>query len=252
MRRPRADHRRRLRGLRDQGREHRRPHLGRSRTRTSARSQYDCAAANTALDKLGYKRGSDGIRVVPATTGANAQAGAPDGVRDPHADLDRLQRRPRVRDRPGRLRQARRQGDAEGRRRHDRDLRDRDRRLLAGPRASSTQGFDIAMWDWVGYIDPDFMLSVVTKAPVVLVERHRLRTTRPTTSSTSSRARRSIPSKRQADRLRRCRRSSTTTSTTPSSSNELAIDAHAKGWTGFDPRARAATRSSTTPRPHEA
>jgi peptide/nickel transport system substrate-binding protein len=23
--------------------------------------------------------------------------------------------------------------------------------------------FDIAMWDWVGYIDPDFMLSVVTK-----------------------------------------------------------------------------------------
>ena len=30
------------------------------------------------------------------------------------------------------------------------------------------------MWDWVGYIDPDFMLSVVTKAAVVLVERHRL------------------------------------------------------------------------------
>jgi peptide/nickel transport system substrate-binding protein len=23
--------------------------------------------------------------------------------------------------------------------------------------------FDMAMWDWVGYIDPDFMLSVVTK-----------------------------------------------------------------------------------------
>jgi peptide/nickel transport system substrate-binding protein len=23
--------------------------------------------------------------------------------------------------------------------------------------------FDIAMWDWVGYIDPDFMLSVVTR-----------------------------------------------------------------------------------------
>ena len=39
--------------------------------------QYDCAAANTALDKLGFKRGSDGIRVVPATTGANAQAAHP-------------------------------------------------------------------------------------------------------------------------------------------------------------------------------
>ena len=24
--------------------------------------------------------------------------------------------------------------------------------------------FDIAMWDWVGYVDPDFMLSVVTKS----------------------------------------------------------------------------------------
>ena len=23
--------------------------------------------------------------------------------------------------------------------------------------------FDIAMWDWAGYVDPDFMLSVVTK-----------------------------------------------------------------------------------------
>jgi peptide/nickel transport system substrate-binding protein len=23
--------------------------------------------------------------------------------------------------------------------------------------------FDIAMWDWIGYVDPDFMLSVVTK-----------------------------------------------------------------------------------------
>ena len=34
---------------------------------------YDCEAANTALDKLGYTRGSNGIRVVPATTGANAQ-----------------------------------------------------------------------------------------------------------------------------------------------------------------------------------
>jgi peptide/nickel transport system substrate-binding protein len=24
-------------------------------------------------------------------------------------------------------------------------------------------GFDLAMWDWVGYVDPDFQLSVVTK-----------------------------------------------------------------------------------------
>ena len=64
--------------------------------------EYDCAAANTALDKLGYKRGSDGIRVVPATTGTLRAGRAPDVVRDPHADLDRLQRRPLVRHRQGR------------------------------------------------------------------------------------------------------------------------------------------------------
>ena len=32
--------------------------------------------------------------------------------------------------------------------------------------ASTSTGdahYDIAMWDWAGYIDPDFMLSVVTK-----------------------------------------------------------------------------------------
>ena len=42
----------------------------------------------------------------------------------------------------------------------------------SGPESKQYTGFDIAMWDWVGYIDPDFMLSVVTKRPVVLVERY--------------------------------------------------------------------------------
>ena len=39
--------------------------------------QYDCDAANKALDQLGYTRGSDGIRVAPATTGTNAQPAHP-------------------------------------------------------------------------------------------------------------------------------------------------------------------------------
>lgn len=34
---------------------------------------YDCAKANETLDELGYRRGPDGTRVVPATTGADAQ-----------------------------------------------------------------------------------------------------------------------------------------------------------------------------------
>ena len=39
--------------------------------------EYDCAAGNQMLDDLGYTRGSDGIRIAPATTGENAQAAHP-------------------------------------------------------------------------------------------------------------------------------------------------------------------------------
>ena len=35
--------------------------------------KFDCAAANQTLDQLGYKKGSDGIRVAPATTGKYAE-----------------------------------------------------------------------------------------------------------------------------------------------------------------------------------
>ena len=40
-------------------------------------TKYNCSAANTALDKLGYKRGSDGIRVAPTTSGKYAQDAHP-------------------------------------------------------------------------------------------------------------------------------------------------------------------------------
>ncbi len=40
-------------------------------------TQYDCAAGNRVLDQLGYKRGSDGVRVAPATSGTYAQAAHP-------------------------------------------------------------------------------------------------------------------------------------------------------------------------------
>ena len=49
--------------------------------------EYDCDAGNQMLDELGYARGSDGIRVAPATTGEYAAARAPDEVRDHHADV---------------------------------------------------------------------------------------------------------------------------------------------------------------------
>ena len=40
-------------------------------------TKYNCFAANKALDKLGYKRGSDGTRVAPATSGKYAQGAHP-------------------------------------------------------------------------------------------------------------------------------------------------------------------------------
>ncbi len=124
--------------------------------------EYDCAAANTALNKLGYKRGSDGIRVVPATTGANAQGEHPmsyeiltptstdfnvdrsfDIVKDGFARLG-----VKVTQKVG--------GDATA----TYAIQTGD---CSGPKSKQYQGYDIAMWDWVGYLDPDFMLSVVTK-----------------------------------------------------------------------------------------
>ena len=95
-------------------------------------TKYNCAAANKALDALGYKRGSDGIRVAPATT-RQVRAGRPShALRHRHADLDRLQRRPDGRDREGGLREARRQG------RRRRSEATRPRRTRSRPIRSAT------------------------------------------------------------------------------------------------------------------
>jgi len=124
--------------------------------------EYDCAAANTALDKLGYEKGSDGNRVVPATTGTLAQPEHKmsyeiltptstdfnvdrsfDIVKDGFAKLG-----VKVTQKVG--------GDATA----TYAIQTGD---CSGPVGEQYQGFDIAMWDWVGYLDPDFMLSVATK-----------------------------------------------------------------------------------------
>ncbi|MCC6224268.1 MAG: ABC transporter substrate-binding protein [Thermoleophilia bacterium] len=124
---------------------------------------HDCAEGNRMLDELGYARGADGIRIVPATTGENAQPEhpmeyeivTPTGV---DFNIDRsfqivqegfAEAGVRVTQRVG--------GDSTA-----------TYAIQTGDDcdpATSTgyQGWDIAMWDWVGYIDPDFMLSVVTK-----------------------------------------------------------------------------------------
>jgi peptide/nickel transport system substrate-binding protein len=128
-------------------------------------TKYDCDAANQTLDQLGYKRGSNGIRVAPATTGQYAQPA--------HAmKYEILQ--------PTSL-------DFNGEREFD-VVKEGFAKLgvdvtlnVAGDATAAYaaetgdtcdgtknppvgyDGFDIAMWDWIGYVDPDFMLSVVTR-----------------------------------------------------------------------------------------
>jgi peptide/nickel transport system substrate-binding protein len=125
--------------------------------------EYDCEAGNQMLDDLGYKKGPDGIRVAPATTGENAQPAhkmayeiiVPNSlnfngerefeiVKEGFAQVG-----VDVTIKPG--------GDSTA----AYALETGDNCDAA--KSTGYETFDIAMWDWVGYVDPDFMISVVTK-----------------------------------------------------------------------------------------
>jgi peptide/nickel transport system substrate-binding protein len=125
--------------------------------------EYNCDAANQMLDQLGYKRGPDGIRVAPATTGEHAQAAHKMEYEiitcncndfNIHREFDVVQEGfaqlgVKVTEHVG--------GDYTA-----------SYALETGDncdpeKSTGYDSFDIAMWDWVGYIDPDAMLSYVTK-----------------------------------------------------------------------------------------
>ncbi len=125
--------------------------------------KYDCAAGNAALDALGYKKGADGVRVVPATTGKYAQPahkmeyqvmvpGSLDfnGNREfSIVQAGFLAAGIKVTEQAG--------GDSSASYAVETD---------GNCDASKSTGyakFDIALWDWFSYPDPDFMLSVATK-----------------------------------------------------------------------------------------
>ena len=125
--------------------------------------EYDCDAGNQMLDDLGYTKGSDGTRVAPATTGENAQPAHPmeyEIITPTSTDfnVDRAfeivqegfaAAGVKVSQKVG--------GDTAASYALETD-EDCD-----GETSTGYATFDIAMWDWVGYVDPDFMLSVVTK-----------------------------------------------------------------------------------------
>ena len=125
--------------------------------------EHDCDAGNAMLDQLGYKRGPDGIRIAPATTGKYAQ---------PAHKMQYEIMQPTSLDFNGpRAFDIVKEGFAEagvdvtlkigGDSTAAYEIETTDH---CDPKTNSGYtGWDIAMWDWVGYVDPDFMLSVVTK-----------------------------------------------------------------------------------------
>jgi peptide/nickel transport system substrate-binding protein len=116
---------------------------------------FDLAKANQILDSLGYKKGSDGIRVVPATTGKYAQ---------PAHKMSYQMMAPTSLDFSG---QREFQIIASDWKKAGVAISFQSGGDSSQAYAIETAGnytkFDMALWDWVGYIDPDFMLSVITK-----------------------------------------------------------------------------------------
>lgn len=106
---------------------------------------FNLSLANRLLDSLGYKRGSDGIRV------ANGQKMSYDVVTP--TDVQSIPRTFQIIQTDfAKIGVQLKQKALDSSAAFD---------LMSGPNGTY-QGFDLAMWDWTALIDPDFMLSVVT------------------------------------------------------------------------------------------
>jgi peptide/nickel transport system substrate-binding protein len=109
--------------------------------------KYDLALANSMLDKLGYKRGSDGIRRTP---GANSHPMSY-GVITPTTTAGINREFAIVRDSFQKIGVKLTQRAYDGTTAFTEITKPKNQYL----------DFDLMMWDWVGYVDPDFVLSVV-------------------------------------------------------------------------------------------
>jgi peptide/nickel transport system substrate-binding protein len=126
-------------------------------------TQYNCSSANTALDKLGYKRGSDGIRVAPATSGKYAQpahAMSYEVIIPTSLDFNGTRMFEILKEgfaKLGVTAKLKVGGDATASYALETDAK------CDGAKNIGYSKFDIAMWDWIAGPEPDFQLSVVTK-----------------------------------------------------------------------------------------
>ena len=125
--------------------------------------KYDCNAANKALDKLGYKRGSGGVRVAPATSGKYAQGAHPmkyEIIIPTSLDFNGTRMFEIVKEgwaKLGVTATLKVGGDATASYALETDAK------CDAAKSIGYSKFDIAMWDWIAGPEPDFQLSVVTK-----------------------------------------------------------------------------------------
>jgi peptide/nickel transport system substrate-binding protein len=126
-------------------------------------TKYNCTAANAALDKLGYRRGSDGIRVAPATSGKYAQKAHPmryEIITPTSTDFNINRMFSIVQEGWAKLGVKATQhvgGDSTASYALETDAK------CDGSKNIGYSKFDIAMWDWIAGPEADFQLSVVTK-----------------------------------------------------------------------------------------
>ena len=116
---------------------------------------YDPDKANQILDSLGYKKGSNGIREVPATTGKHAQPAHPMeyGVIVPDSlDFNGDRQFQIIADDWAKV----------GIKLHEIAGGDSGQAYGMETAAQYTK-FDFATWDWAEYIDPDAQLSYMTR-----------------------------------------------------------------------------------------
>ena len=109
--------------------------------------KYDLKLANSRLDKLGYKRGSDGIRRTP---GAKSHPMSY-GVITPSTMAGVNREFAIVRDSFQKIGVKLTQRSYDGTTAFAEITKPKNQYL----------DYDLMMWDWVGYVDPDFVLSVV-------------------------------------------------------------------------------------------
>ena len=117
---------------------------------------FDVERANRMLDALGYRRGEDGVRMVPATGGRFAEPAHPMRYEllvpgSLNFSGERMF---------GVIRDGWAQAGVELRMKHVGDAR----QAFAAVSDGDYTRFDLVLWNWVHYVDPDSLLGVLTKA----------------------------------------------------------------------------------------